>query len=689
MGTRETKHPAIPEPTDDNLLEVVRAIKESLEIGRKDRRGDVLDRWVTIRDLIDGQIITFYDESTVESGGVGPGGQPGGLTPGVPQGPPNPGSVFLQPFDPNKPRNLPPRPTNVHTEALWDSIMVKWDWPDVVAADNVDWFGAVIWVSATPVFTEGSFGGYSRSNFWVHENVGFCTNPAAVTGPGIRYYWVAWFAGPDPDQGTIEYPWGSIPGVGRQTDWTPYHYENGIKGRTSVDPGYVLDILQGEIRESHIYEALNQRINLIDYDEDGNYYSGSIQSRLLSATEGIADGVYGAIAETAGVRWVDGQLVGSYDVRIDLNGYIVGFGLSALADIDGLGTPGATSTFIVKADRFAVVMPGKAAQIPFVVGTVDGVPTVGIDGQLVVDGTITARHIEAGSIGAAEVNAVAIWAQMATFDQIYTGALKTNAYPAVRLEINGRGPSETFPLWFGWGQVGGTTIPGLQEPAFFFTNTGDLKLAGDLYVTGQGQFFVGNTDIGEWRLQLGSYDDFTLLYVGADNPIDLSDEGNWIFYIDKLGNAKFRGTVEAEFVSGEISRTTILRSNNGPGRDYTAQDSALRSIPLVTWLNVGEWMLPAPPFDSGHIPYGTFDISMFGAGCRAMEVRISFKIGAGPWQVLTEHVVDIYHYGGTRSASFISRSRVFGVSYVRLEMRVHDGSTGTSAFRNGIIMGIR
>lgn len=59
------------------------------------------------------------------------------------------------------------------------------------------------------------------------------------------------------------------------------------------------------------------------------------------------------------------------------------------------------SEFMILADKFMVVNPANTVEnpkVPFVIGAVDGVSTVGIDGSMVVDGTIRTRHLDAGLI---------------------------------------------------------------------------------------------------------------------------------------------------------------------------------------------------------------------------------------------------------------------------------------------------
>jgi len=61
---------------------------------------------------------------------------------------------------------------------------------------------------------------------------------------------------------------------------------------------------------------------------------------------------------------------------------------------------GARSEFLVVADRFAVINPDDSDddKVPFVVGEVDGVSTVGVNGELVVDGSIYSNAIATDAI---------------------------------------------------------------------------------------------------------------------------------------------------------------------------------------------------------------------------------------------------------------------------------------------------
>ena len=698
MGTRVTPHPAIADPTEDNLVDVVKAIKESLEIGRMDRRGDPLDNWVTYRDIVEGGLADFYydGDTTNIYGGVGPMINyypPGG---GTISGPPPERTPFLVPRDPTTIRELPGRPTNVRAMAVWDGIMVKWDWPP--DDGEIDWLGAVIWVSSTPVFSQGTVGGYSSTNFWIEENVGLQAADDGFDGflPGVRYYWVAWFGRSFDDSETNE--WTPVTGISNQSEWTPHSYQPGVRGETSIDPEYVLNVLTGKITESQIYASLNTRINLIDYGSDGTRYWTPVQDRILAATVDIESNVYAAIAEYAGVSVTEDEIRGEYNIRLDLNGYVVGFGLSALAKINSAtGDPyGETSAFVIKADTFAVVFPGRAAQIPFVVGTVNGVPTVGVNGQLVVDGTIAAHAIQANTIGAREINAGSVWADIVTADRIFSSTFATGPAPQIRVEINGVGTDgEQYPLWYGWGETSGISST-VSRPWFYVDSYGGVNLAGSLYVTGTGNFWLGSRTSNHYRLEIGGYEDNFLMWAGKslypNKNIDPNSD-DWIFYIDKDGNAKFRGTIEAAYVSGEFTQVEPINGYSGITVKTPAGEEPI--FPSEYTL-IKDWILPASPFNDpdvdlkpGHVPWLMLQVQMYGIGQTAGTLRIEWDSGNGIWQTLADSVYNIGTYGGFQQIFAAAPNRIYSSCHMRLWAAGRASEHPTIGTYAGLLMGIR
>jgi len=115
------------------------------------------------------------------------------------------------------------------------------------------------------------------------------------------------------------------------------------------------------------------------------------------------------------------------EMMIMQRGYTTSSRRTYISEIDVFESDGpTTSAFIVRADKFAVCFPtgeGGAPVIPFIVGTVDGESTVGINGQLVVDGTIVGRAVAAHSITADHMLVERLSAISANMGNITAGAM--------------------------------------------------------------------------------------------------------------------------------------------------------------------------------------------------------------------------------------------------------------------------
>lgn len=81
--------------------------------------------------------------------------------------------------------------------------------------------------------------------------------------------------------------------------------------------------------------------------------------------------------------------------RTNDDGHIIGFGHIYVGDDEN-------NVVAILCDKFQIVNPSDSGDLktPFIVGQVGGVSTVGIDGALVVDGTITASAINVGYLSA-------------------------------------------------------------------------------------------------------------------------------------------------------------------------------------------------------------------------------------------------------------------------------------------------
>jgi hypothetical protein len=98
------------------------------------------------------------------------------------------------------------------------------------------------------------------------------------------------------------------------------------------------------------------------------------------------------------VATLDGYAAAEFAVTLNVDGYATGFNL-----ING---GAGTSTFTIVADKFQVHLPGFNGNTPyslFTTGLVAGVPSVGIQGNLILDGTIVTSMIHAGAITAIQI----------------------------------------------------------------------------------------------------------------------------------------------------------------------------------------------------------------------------------------------------------------------------------------------
>lgn len=106
------------------------------------------------------------------------------------------------------------------------------------------------------------------------------------------------------------------------------------------------------------------------------------------------DGAEASIAQESAVRADEtGRLSAKWGLKVVAGNKTAGILLN---------NDGKDSDMVVLVDRFAIstIDAQGAIKYPFVVGSVSGVSTVGIDGNLVVDGTITARSINVNQLSA-------------------------------------------------------------------------------------------------------------------------------------------------------------------------------------------------------------------------------------------------------------------------------------------------
>jgi len=191
----------IPPKTDRELKIALDAIKEALEV-RLGRRGDPLDRAVTLRELSDSGIVKVRNKAVGVENGISPpdDGGPGDLT-------------------------TPPAPTNLEASGAFTGILLTWD-----KASYGNHAYTEIWRSQANALGGATL--ISTTNAFVYaDEVGY---------GATYYYWVRFV---------------SIADV-----VSPYNATEGVAATTAVDVGAVMQSLSEELSALPGFSTLNTTI---------------------------------------------------------------------------------------------------------------------------------------------------------------------------------------------------------------------------------------------------------------------------------------------------------------------------------------------------------------------------------------------------------------------------------------------
>ena len=598
----------LPPINSPNFLERVREVL-SVYLGN---RGDALNRGVTLRDLVDSGMATL--DARFAGGGKS-------ITPLLPVTPP----TYEADLSP------PPAPTGFAASAAISNILVECDAQTYTQGHGHSksrLYGAT-WVSGDlPVYANAvllsEFQGTVAS---------YATNPATT--------WRLWLT------------WVSVDGV---ESITPAGGTNGIAVSTGQDVGLLLEALTGEITQSQLYADLGARINLIDGTGVGSV-AARIQTEAI--TRSNADAAEAAqrttLAATVGVNTAaistetstrasqTGDLFAQYTVKVDVNGYVSGFGLASTLKN---ATP--SSEFAVRADRFYIASPsgpGIAPITPFVVttsaSTVNGVAVpagVYMDAAFIKNGTITNAKIGDAAIDDAKITTLS--ATKFKAGTIAVGEyIQGSGYVAgsAGWRINGNGTAEfsgvvvrgevhatsgTFTGTLTGSTIEGGTINGT-------TINGATVNSGNVFIWG-----ANGADSG-WGCVRSNYSESTGKW------LDLND--GWVLaqcavdgssFLDfKTGNCRLhmQNLLSANGDSGAFAAIDwpglIARSdgyvNIGNGKFLLGTDGAL-SVDNVTIKRriVVETGIGDPP----NLVFGSYDVTQeYGAGTVSYPVGTVFK----------------------------------------------------------------
>jgi hypothetical protein len=211
----------------------------------------------------------------------------------------------------------------------------------------------------------------------------------------------------------------------------------------------------------------------------------SAQRLQLALIVGRQQGSLTQIAQVMSDQY--GNLSARWGVTLDVNGRITG--------VELLGT-GQQTTAVWLVDKFGIGLPGANGQTvyPFIVGTVNGQPSVAVNGNLFVDGSVIARHLAASVI---------------TADKIAAGAITADkmAVNSITAQNAALGDASVDTL-----KVAGQAI---TVPAYVAGPTNDLYLNYNISGTGSFQVYIHCSMTMAFTGSFEIYIDGQMRYAGA------------------------------------------------------------------------------------------------------------------------------------------------------------------------------
>lgn len=383
---RETKVPAIPEVRDDNVSEVLQALKNVVQV-REGSIGNPLDQNATLRDLV---ALNLASTNTASATGNIVGGI---VTPTFP--PPN------DAYSPETDYTTPPAPLGLRASGGFSNVYLEWD-----GAPYRNHSYTEVWRGSTDTLGSAVMIGTTAASVYA--------DPAQPNT--TYYYWVRF--------------------VSRANVTGPYNQTSGTSATTAINVAAVLPSLIDSVTSSQLFGDLGARITAT---ETGITQLQSVTATTASQVTTLSSVVGNNTASLQVQAKVARGLGGQYTVKIDNNGHVSGFGLASTV-VNGKPT----SAFIVRADRFAIAGPNDVidplgtttpTNVPFVVLTaptvIGGVTYpagVWIKTAFIADATISSAKI--ASLTADKITTGTLTASIGiNTGQIYGGVYPAYGYP--------------------------------------------------------------------------------------------------------------------------------------------------------------------------------------------------------------------------------------------------------------------
>ncbi len=246
-----TKLPGIPKPPAEAspaLNRYLTNLSEALEI-RLGRKGDVRDRAITLRELIESGLAVDLANN--------------------PYNPNNPGSDFGG-NDPNSGDiETPTAPTGFNATAGFSNVGLFWDYPQSQYRGHSF---TEIWRNGSDNLTTATFIGLS-------PGMAYTDVISSVTSPTTFYYWAR------------HVNINSVKG--------PFHANSGLAATLAANPAFLLAILTDEITSSQLVLTLREPIERIPDIEtyigyQSSYTGSSLLNRIIGSESDVA-GIYSVL----------------------------------------------------------------------------------------------------------------------------------------------------------------------------------------------------------------------------------------------------------------------------------------------------------------------------------------------------------------------------------------------------------
>ncbi|MFS1522771.1 hypothetical protein ACL7TT_01450 [Microbulbifer sp. 2304DJ12-6] len=243
MARRTSGLPNVSPKVDRALRPLLEKMVEVIEVG-EGVRGDPLDAYLTIRSLIDTGLAKLINNTRFPV----PGRDLVATTPA-----PNP--------------IVPPAPTGFTVSNGFSHVFLQWDNPNSQYQGHA--FTTIYRATEDNLANAVAIG---QSTSFLYADVG-------VQREVTYYYWITYTSATD-----IEGPRNAAAGTA---------------GHTAPDPALVLKSLSGQIRETQLYQALQDRIDLIDSPATGLVDSlGNEISRRQQAVNSLQQQIDGLVVAT-------------------------------------------------------------------------------------------------------------------------------------------------------------------------------------------------------------------------------------------------------------------------------------------------------------------------------------------------------------------------------------------------------